>query len=458
MKNFYGQHGWQEFNTNRKDILSEFDRILELTKNRPIKVAHGNGVEASLRKWLGEFLPKKYGVTSGYIIPDLYGDNIKIYHYDIIIFNQLDSPILWTEGNEDQSEQGKYRAIPAKHVMAVYEVKSRLNVKNITEALSKLSETNDFKEQLHPFYSCGVIFIDLKESENNNESIIKELMKGKDIIGFNGGMVLRYEGDNSCVGQVKLFNSDLNFEDNYKRYKPIAKPIDDLNIYKGEDGNLTISEQGCGIRLTSLGQNNFAVSKSYGISYYEGSKSVHLNWSRNNFSDFCINLLSSLEGLSFNDEKRPSFGSVFDNIELKKAPLQSIDLESDKPFLEIKLYQSSNFLDNLIDSFNSNQTVAEFKIAIKNSGEIEAVFSDDFFKNKLNLPKGATAVKELKYNINFKKREKELKKQLKKEPILIPYRLVYYPVNSEKNYCSIEKLIRITESGIELLNDEENIE
>ena len=126
MDNCYGQHGWKEFHRNRKNILDEFDKILEQTANRPIQVAHGQGVEAYLRKWLSEFLPKKYGVTSGYIIPNLYDDSGKIYHYDIIIYNQLDAPVLWTEGNEDNSDQGKYRAIPAEHVVAVFEVKSRL--------------------------------------------------------------------------------------------------------------------------------------------------------------------------------------------------------------------------------------------------------------------------------------------------------------------------------------------
>jgi hypothetical protein len=137
----FGQQGWKEFHRNRKDILHEFDKILELTSNRPIRVAHGQGVEAYIRKWLAEFLPKKFSVTSGYIISALFDDlfgSAKIYHYDIIIYNHLEAPVLWTEGNQDNSEQGKFRAVPAKYVYAVYEVKSRLTKKNVVDAFNKL--------------------------------------------------------------------------------------------------------------------------------------------------------------------------------------------------------------------------------------------------------------------------------------------------------------------------------
>ena len=309
MDNCYGQQGWKEFHRNRKDILTEFDKILEQTINRPIKVAHGLGVEAYLRRWLSEFLPKKHGVTSGYIIPNLYEDSGKIYHYDIIIYHHLDAPVLWTEGNEDNSEQGKFRAIPAQHVVAVYEVKSRLTKPNISDAFDKLNQTINFSEQLHPLYSCGVIFIELKESDNNRESIIKELIKGKDVFGFSGGMVLRYESDDSCTALINIFDYGSKEEIENKHYKPLAKPIDELNIYMTEDGNLKLAEQGCEVKLTGTSDKNWSVSKGYGVTFDEGGKSVRLSWSRTNFSDFCINLVSVLEGLPYDDNSRPSFGS-----------------------------------------------------------------------------------------------------------------------------------------------------
>ena len=320
LDNCYGQHGWKEFLRNRKDIITEFDKVLEQTTNRPIHVAHGQAVEAYIRKWLAEFLPKKYAVTSGYIIPDLYDNSGKIYHYDIIIYNRLEAPVLWTEGNQDNSEQGKYRAIPAKHVVAVYEVKSRLTKDNVAEALSKLDQTKDFSNQLNKNYTCGAIFIDLKESDKNKESILKELRKGANVFGFSGGMVLRYEGDDTPTGIISLLNTESNSEAESIHCKPLAKRIDDLNIYITEEGNLECAEPGSGAIMVVTAENTWSVSKLYGVTYKEGSISVYLSWSRSNFSEFCINLLSALEGLPYNDKNRPSFGRVFDKIELKMKP------------------------------------------------------------------------------------------------------------------------------------------
>jgi hypothetical protein len=454
LDNCYGQHGWKEFHRNRKNILDEFDKILGQTTNRPLQVAHGQGVEAYLRKWLSEFLPKKYGVTSGYIIPNLYDDQGKIYHYDIIIYNRLNAPVLWTEGNEDNSEQGKYRAIPAKHVVGVYEVKSRLTKNNVSDSLDKLSQTKDFREQLNPLYSCGIIFIELKKSDINKECIIKELIKGKDVFEFSGGIVLRYEGDDTCTASIKIFDIEYNDDDDENKcYKPLAKPIDDLSIYLTEDGSTQMEGQGVGVKLVATSENSWSVSKQYNVVFEAGNKSVHLSWSRTNFSDFCIDLLSALEGLPCNDNNKPSFGQIFDRIERKKAPTQSATSEKGKPFLDLKLYEGGEHGEKLkIDSDSLEPTIS-FLVSVENKGDVTAIISDDSFKSSCELEPGKSAIRSISLKAIIKDNYKydSIMRVLKEEPFEIRYRLVYYPIDSEKEFCAIEKNIRITECDIEFI-------
>ena len=445
MDNCFGQHGWKEFNQNRKDILSELDKILEQTKNKPVQVAHGQGVEAFLRKWLSEFLPKKYGVTSGYIIPNLYDDNLNLYHYDVVIYNQIESPILWTEGNYDQSEQGKFRAIPAKHVVAVYEVKSRLTKTNVKDAIDKLKQTESFRDQLNPLYSCGMIFIDLKEMENNKESIIKELINVKDVPGFRGGMVLRYEGDDTSTGIIRLFENEKEQNVDHQHYKPIAKPIDSLNIFLTEEGDLQIEGQGEGAKMVATSESNWSVSKTYGISCSEGNSSVHLDWSRSNFSDFCIDLVSSLEGLAFNDKNRPSFGQVFDRIERKKAPEQGDKPQDAKPFLTLNLCEGNEHGEKL----SIDEKSITFMVSIENIGNATAILSDDSFKHKCELPSGKTAIKPVRLQIESNKSEKSLVDLQKQEPLVFPYRVVYYSDHTNKDFVALEKQVTIFNSEIQ---------
>lgn len=440
MINCFGQYGWKEFNRNRKDILAEFDKILEQTQNRPVQVAHGQGVEAYIRKWLAEFLPKKYAVTSGYIIPDLYDDIRKIYHYDIIIYNCLESPVLWTEGNQDNSEQGKYRAIPAKYVMAVYEVKSRFTKKNITDAIKKLNQTKDFKDQLNKHYSCGMIFIDLKKSDKDRESILKEIHNAIGIFGFAGGIILRFEEDHSCTGLISFLELSSKNEEN-SNCTPLAKKINDLNIYKTEDGNLQLAESGGGATLVyNAKKNTWLVSKSYGVFSRENEYAVYLNWSRSNFSQFCINLIIALEGIALNDKNRPSFGMIFDNVEVKKAELQSKFFNPNLPFLKVSIFEEKK--SAVI--YKNNTLKIKFWVEVENQSEIEVKISDDLFESKCILPGRKKAIREVVLT-TISEEEKDIK-SLVKEDLKFTYRLVYYANESEKEFFSLEEEVKISKS------------
>jgi hypothetical protein len=451
MQDCYGQHGWKEFHRNRKNILAEFDKIFEQTSNRPIQTAHGLGVEAYIRKWLSDFLPKKYGVTSGYIIPNLYEDSGKIYHFDIIIYNCLDAPVLWTEGNEDNSEQGKYRAIPAHHVVAVYEVKSRLSKKNVCDALSKLDQTKEFRDQLSTYYSCGAIFIDLKESENGSASIIKELHKGRDIFGFRGGMVLRYEGDDTITGLISMVKLDRSDSSTNIHHSPLAKRIDDLNFYQTEDGHLPLPERGTGLILVKTATNTWSVSKLYSIFYDEDGVSAHLSWSRSNFSRFCVNLLSALEGLSYNDENCPSFGMIFDSIRLQQAPLQPLEPRPEYPFLTVSLHSGGSNEEKLLINYEDNLVTIEYWVEVANEGYVNAIISDDMFETSFTLPGRKKALKRSEWAAKACDENRSFEDILNNEGLEIPYRLVYKAGQDGKELFAVERTIKILGSDIGFL-------
>ena len=72
-------------------------------------------------------------MTSGYIIPSMPEGEFALSHFDVIIYDRLNSPVLW-------SEHGGARAVPAEHVFCVIEIKSSITAKTFKDALAKLSE------------------------------------------------------------------------------------------------------------------------------------------------------------------------------------------------------------------------------------------------------------------------------------------------------------------------------
>lgn len=49
-------------------MLDAFDSAREKARSHEVETFHGRVAEAKLREWLSSFLPKRYGVTSGYIV------------------------------------------------------------------------------------------------------------------------------------------------------------------------------------------------------------------------------------------------------------------------------------------------------------------------------------------------------------------------------------------------------
>jgi hypothetical protein len=169
----YGSVGWRELLRVRRDLLDKYDSAKEYNASRPVQTEHGNVGEATVREWLRTFLPLRYGVTSGFIIPGIVVKEYVLLHYDVIIYDKINSPILWIDDNPDLSDQGKKQAIPAEHVHAVFEVKATLTRRHAIDALAKLSQLNMFRGWLPTRFVSLILFFELDVALADRRYILK---------------------------------------------------------------------------------------------------------------------------------------------------------------------------------------------------------------------------------------------------------------------------------------------
>ncbi|MNJ94124.1 hypothetical protein D3C87_118110 [compost metagenome] len=196
--------GWKQFLIARDEMLSAYDRARELSKKRDVQTGHGVVAEAEFRKWLSNFLPKRYGVTSGYIISPGMPNSENFVHYDVIIYDQLESPILWVDDSPDSSVQGRSLAIPVEYVHGIIEVKSAFNKHSAKKAVEQLSKLKPLLASVEPInhplklylpanFFCATVFFELREKDEKDFAALDELIEAASLRGFYGGLILRTE-------------------------------------------------------------------------------------------------------------------------------------------------------------------------------------------------------------------------------------------------------------------------
>jgi hypothetical protein len=168
-----GTQGWRQFLGAKKKMLDAYDRAKGQAKAHEVEVFHGRVAEAQVRDWLLGFLPKRYGVTSGYIVSQGQTENTKLPHFDIIIYDQIEAPVLWIEDSPDATATGTSRAIPSEYVRSVLEVKAAFNSNSVSTALEHLSDLDSllagvdapgeqFKKFLPQRFFTAIIFFQLR--------------------------------------------------------------------------------------------------------------------------------------------------------------------------------------------------------------------------------------------------------------------------------------------------------
>jgi hypothetical protein len=269
-----GTQGWRQFLGAKKKMLDNYDLARGQARVHEVEVFHGRVAEAQVREWLAGFLPKRYGVTSGYIVSQGQTEEIKLPHFDVIIYDQTEAPILWIENSPDATEIGTSRAIPAEYVRCVLEVKAAFNSKGVSTALEHLSDLDrllagvdtpgaQFKKFLPQRFFTAIVFFELRDENRNAWSeLFKFVPDGPRV--WPGGLILRGAGLrpelSASIGLTHNTNSPP---------VPIGPTGRDLM------STLVMSE-----------------SKKFNDTYW----SALLTWTPNEFSTFAFNLLAMLNG------------------------------------------------------------------------------------------------------------------------------------------------------------------
>jgi hypothetical protein len=122
----------QSSSSTRSQIFTEASKKLRQDLDRSKSIPHhgerGKEVENILKSFLREHLPKRYGVTSGFILDR--ADNVSA-QTDVIVYDANSCPVL--ETYEDNL------IVPSDNAAAVIEVKSNLTKKDIEDAAEKVA-------------------------------------------------------------------------------------------------------------------------------------------------------------------------------------------------------------------------------------------------------------------------------------------------------------------------------
>lgn len=268
--------GWRQFLTARHEMLAAYDSARAKAKVHEVETYHGNVAEAEFRRWLSGFLPKRYGVTAGYIISQGVKSGEKAPHFDVVIYDAMNSPVLWIEEDADTSTAGRSMAIPAEYVLGVLEVKAAMTSATVTKAIEHLGDltpllngvddpSERYKLYLPQQFFCGLVFFELRKSEEYSEAALKNLLGALGLRGFIGGIVLRGDGHTKeLTGKLQILRSE----------QPIESTID-----KAKQSLLQSAPMSSSIRVTD--------TLHFG---------TMLMWNKPAFSQFAFDVLAIMQG------------------------------------------------------------------------------------------------------------------------------------------------------------------
>lgn len=265
---------WDQFLIGKRQMLADYRQAQAHSRELQVQTHHGVVGEAAVRSWLESFLPRRFGVTSGYIRGQRLKTRYDFAHFDVIVYDRIESPILWIESNPDKSPLGRKRIIPAEHVRAVFEIKAAFHHRTVEEAIAKLNQLGslmasvDADDEKYPTYLprntvLVMLFFELRQEHKNDLAALRAFMKSGELPRVTyGPVILSGEGrSEDDTGSVRLTAA--------------TEPMDAFELPDGLLEHLYMSAT-----TATDGQNLGAM----------------LTWSPMNFADFAFDLLALMNG------------------------------------------------------------------------------------------------------------------------------------------------------------------
>jgi hypothetical protein len=127
------------------ELLSKVSRLDELI-GRDHWLSVGNYKESILRSLLSNILPRKYEISTGFILAsDREGRILKSRQIDIIIWDSANYAPIFRDGD--------FVIVPPESCSAVVEVKGKLTHKELENSLLNIDSLTKFCSTAYPFYN-----------------------------------------------------------------------------------------------------------------------------------------------------------------------------------------------------------------------------------------------------------------------------------------------------------------
>lgn len=272
--------GYDGFITTRDELRHRYHEALRQSRDDYVRTEHGDVGEFLVIDWLKTFLPKRYDVCKGYMITSSLQKNEKMEEWDVIIYDAIESPILFTRDRYGQEK----RAIPIEYVRSIIEVKASFTPENAKKVVKKLCKLEKFIGKNlsleYPSFLCEpfccsafffkTMFSNFAEYRNALNHMSKMLTEHANV-PFLGAFILESQKNSEHSGYLRGCQSDtpISFPEELEMSSEFIYPNEKHGVFGSIEG---YHSNNYSIFLFDLlraiqGRLNNRISSLYGLAF-----------------------------------------------------------------------------------------------------------------------------------------------------------------------------------------------